>query len=133
MKNIFKKVRWNCNSSLCMIWHSCDLHKKSWNYIFRLTKIFKTIAFSLNSGRDLHHQDIIDISQNPVKKNLQSVNHVHDHVLVRVLIHVLGWIGMITNGRVEYRHQNSGNAVIQKISFSIVFCTILYCQIALFL
>lgn len=94
---------------------------------FWLTEISKTI-FCLNSGRDLHHQDIIVIKQKTVRRNLQSVNHV----LVRVLNHVLGQVGMITNGRVDYRHQKPGNVVILKISLSIV-VFIFNCQTALFL
>lgn len=66
-----------------------------------------------NSGRDLHRQGNIVIKQNAVRRNQQNVC-----VRSRVQNHVLGRVGMITNGKLEDHHQKPGNAVIQKISLS---------------
>lgn len=82
--------------------------------------------FFLNTDRDLHHRDIIDIKQNPVKRNLQSENHV------LVLGLVIGQIDMIINGSDEHQHQKQGSVVIRKISICIVVCNFFKSNCAVF-
>lgn len=76
-------------------------------------RILYSIFF--NSGRNLHHPDIIVINQKAAKRNLQSVNHV----LGLVQNHVLGRIDMITNGKDGYHHQKPGSDAIR---FWVVVC-----------
>lgn len=90
------------------------------NQFFKLTMRILHSIFFFNLGRNLHHRDIIVINQKAAKRNLQSVNHVLVLVLDRVQNHVLGRIGMITNGKDGYHHQKPGSDVIQKIRFNCI-------------